>query len=122
MQIEWLNFVALYYDLDIQHAENGGEFKIPTKRYSADGYCQATNTVYEFHGDFWHGNPDTKGKDPAAVNIKSKKTFGDLYAATLAREAEIKQLGYGLVVMWESQWEKIVHAVKLLQRAFKCRP
>ena len=120
VQIEWLNFVALYYGLDIQHAENGGEFDLPATRYSADGYCQATNTVYEFHGDFWHGNPARF--DPSAVNVTNKKTFGELYAATLAREAEIKQLGYQLVVMWQYQWIKINRAVKQLQRAFKCRP
>ena len=25
--------------------------------YKVDGYCYETNTVYEFHGDYWHGNP-----------------------------------------------------------------
>ena len=39
----------------IQHAGNGGEQFIPTIRTSVDGYCQETNTVYQYQGCFWHG-------------------------------------------------------------------
>ncbi len=41
----------------IQYALNDGEYQIPGTRYKADGYCSETNTIYEFHGDYWHGNP-----------------------------------------------------------------
>ena len=30
---------------------------IPMSNYKADGYCKETNTVYEFNGDYFHGNP-----------------------------------------------------------------
>ena len=56
-QIKWLDFISTYNQIKIQHAENGGEYKIPNSRLKTDGYCQETNTIYEFHGDFWHGNP-----------------------------------------------------------------
>lgn len=52
-----------YSDSDIkviiifQHGGNDGEYHIPETNYKADGYCKETNTIYEFHGDFWHGNP-----------------------------------------------------------------
>ena len=26
--------------------------------YIVDGYDSKTNTIYEFNGDFWHGNPN----------------------------------------------------------------
>jgi len=39
----------------IQHAGNAGEFKIPETRFTVDGYAADTNTIYEFHGCFWHG-------------------------------------------------------------------
>ena len=42
-------------NIPIQHAENGGEFYIQGIG-KVDGYCQETNTVYEFHGSYWHGN------------------------------------------------------------------
>jgi len=40
----------------IIHARNGREFRLPElPRYSVDGYCAETRTVYEFLGYFWHG-------------------------------------------------------------------
>ena len=42
---DWLN---MYWDLNIQHAENGGEYHIKGLGYWVDGYDKETNTVYEF--------------------------------------------------------------------------
>ena len=44
-------------NVNIQHAENGGEFLIPTTKYKADGYCKETNTIYEMNGAFYHSDP-----------------------------------------------------------------
>jgi hypothetical protein len=43
----------------IQHAENIGEKELilNNKRIKCDGFCNATNTIYEFHGNFFHGHP-----------------------------------------------------------------
>ncbi len=48
--IEYLNFLNLLTGNQIVHAGNGGEYKIPNTLWKVDGYCHATNTVYEFHG------------------------------------------------------------------------
>lgn len=46
--IRWLDFVAFTEGISIQHALNGfGEKKI--SGISVDGFCEATNTVYQFH-------------------------------------------------------------------------
>ena len=45
-QIEWLNFLSLYYNINIQHAENEGEYKIPETNYKADGYCKETKIQF----------------------------------------------------------------------------
>ena len=57
MSIMWLNYMSKAKNLNIQHALNGGEEKltIDDKTYKVDGFCKETNTVYEFHGCFWHG-------------------------------------------------------------------
>ena len=34
----------------IQHARNGGEYKIPDTNYRCDGYDKDRNTIYEFYG------------------------------------------------------------------------
>jgi hypothetical protein len=115
-QIEWLNFISKYYKMNIQHAENRNEFIIPTTKYKADGYCEETNTIYEFHGDLWHGNPKIYNlNDTSYFGIK----YGELYEKTLEREKLIKDLGYNLVVMWEYDWNKINKSIKVLQRKFR---
>jgi hypothetical protein len=73
MQIEYLKIMELLRNTQIKHAENGGEYKIPNTSYSLDGYDAKNNTVYEFHGDFWHGNP--KKYKPDEVNDVSKKNI-----------------------------------------------
>lgn len=79
------------------------QFKIPGTRLQVDAFDKKTNTVYEFHGDYWHGNPDIyKSSD---INKHNGKTFGELYNETLLKEQEIKSLGYNLVVMWENDNE-----------------
>jgi len=115
-QIQWLEFISKMHNIIIQHGENNEEYKIPNTRFKADGYCQETNTIYEFHGDYWHGNPYIYD-----VNEKTyfNKTFGELYEKTLKKEQQIKELGYNLVVMWENDWDKINKSIRTLQRKYK---
>ncbi len=117
MQIKWLTFMATFTCDEIQHAENGGEYTVPETRYRADGYSKKTNTIYEFHGDYWHGNP--KKYAATDTNTVSKKTFGELYQNTMKKEARLKELGYHLVTMWEYDWMIILNGVCKLQRLFR---
>jgi hypothetical protein len=43
------------------------------KRKPVDGYDENTNTVYEYLGDYWHGNPEKFY--PKDINRDCKKTF-----------------------------------------------
>ena len=67
ISIMWLNYVSTTKGygvqssgLNIQHALNGSEKRltIDKKAYKVDGFCEETNTVYEFYGCFWHGCPN----------------------------------------------------------------
>lgn len=79
------------------------EYRVPENRkLVADGYARDTHTVYLFHGDYWHGNP--KRYPSSSVNSHNKKTFGSLYEKTLTAEQSYRDLGYGLVTIWESDW------------------
>ncbi|MGZ8924656.1 MAG: DUF7487 domain-containing protein [Nitrososphaeraceae archaeon] len=100
--IQWLEQIIKEERIYIQHAGNEGEFKIPGTRYKADGYCSETNTIYEFHGDYWHGNPNVYSSDE--LNSTTGKTMGELYQKTLEKEETIKTLGYNLIVIWEQQF------------------
>ena len=78
---------------------------IDKKLIIPDGFDETTNTMYEFYGDYWHGN--CSKFDPNKMNYSVKKTFIQLYNATMKREALIKSAGYNLVAIWESDYEDL---------------
>ena len=51
--VKWLSYISEKEDLYIQHVRNSGEKRV--EGYSLDGYCEETNTAYEYQGCFWHG-------------------------------------------------------------------
>jgi Zn ribbon nucleic-acid-binding protein len=116
ISIVCLNFLASYYKINIQHAENDGEYKIPHTRYKADGYTKEINTIWEFHGRFTHGSP--KHYNLNDTNKLCNKTYKELYEKTLKKEKIIRDLGYKLIVIWDYQWENIIKYVKRFQRKF----
>lgn len=106
MAIDWLSWIAESNQIDIIHRGNtDNEYIIPTTKYSVDGYCKETNTVYEFHGNYWHGNP--RLFDCMDTNERTNTTFGSLYDKTIARENHIKSLGYNIVTIWEDEYDVI---------------
>lgn len=76
---------------------------INDKRFLVDGFDPATNTVYEFYGDYWHGNPQVYLSTDC--NLHNNKTFGELFKSTLDKTNLLKQK-YNVVVMWEFDWKK----------------
>lgn len=72
--IRWLEHIAKTSNIFIQHALNIGEYR---HIYKFDGYCKETNTVYEFYGDYWHGNPKKYNKN--IINKTVGKTMGELF-------------------------------------------
>lgn len=67
-------------------------------KYKVDGYDPETNTVYLYHGKFWHGCPDTF--DPEMIHPIIKIPMKDLYEKTMYYENKIKEAGYNLIVKW----------------------
>ena len=106
MSIMWLNYVSTTKSLNIQHALNGGEKKltIDDKTYKVDGFCEETNTVYEFYGCFWHGCPNCY--KPNIINSKNKRDMGTLNDLTIEKRETIKSAGYNHVSTYECQLNK----------------
>jgi len=75
------------------------EIFLPDLNYKVDAFVSETNTVYEFFGDYWHGNPDRF--DRTQEHPVCKKTFGQLYEETKTRISRLKTAGYLLVYVWE---------------------
>lgn len=71
------------------------------KSYIVDGINLENKIIYEFYGDYWHGNPNFY--KPHDVNHFNKKTFGELYSKTIQREKELLELGYTLITKWENK-------------------
>lgn len=78
---------------------------IDGKRYVVDGYDPISNTVYEFNGDLWHGNPDIY--NPRDLNPFNKKTFGELFESTEQKKQTIISAGYNYISIWENDWNKV---------------
>ena len=97
---EWIEGIMENEGIYIQYAKSEeGEYKIPGTRYKADGYCEETNTIYEFHGDYWHGNPNKfNPNDIFKKNIK----FGTKFIKTCIREFELRGRGYNYKCIWGS--------------------
>ena len=106
MSIIWLNYMSKAKGLNIQHALNGGEKKltIDYKTYKVDGFCEETNTVYEFHGCFWHGCPNCY--KPNIINSKNQRDMGTLNDLTIEKRENIKSAGYNHVSTYECQLNK----------------
>ena len=106
MSIMWLNYMSKTKNLTIQHALNGGEKKltIDDKTYKVDGFCEETNTVYEFHGCFWHGCSNCY--KPNIINSKNQMDMGTLNALTIKKIENIKSAGYNHVSTYECQLTK----------------
>ena len=94
------------------------EFRLPEKRIRpVDGYCIETNTIYQFHGDYYHGNP--RKHDPLSFSTRHNMTFGELYEYSCKMDQEIIDFGYNLVVMWEYDWSAKVKEEKRIEREAK---
>lgn len=105
--IQWMDFISETENIYIQHAGNIGEYRVPNTNYYVDGYCKETNTIYEFHGDVWHGNPELFKPEEKCHPFNPDISAGELYSNTIERENEIKKLNYNLITIWENNWNKL---------------
>lgn len=96
-EIKWLNSIGIL--------NRNITISIGSSYIRVDGYCHKTNTIYEFYGDYWHGNP--KKFNANDINKSVKKTFGELYNSTKNREKLIKEAGFNLITIWENDFNLI---------------
>ena len=76
----WLLLQEIHYP-DLQHALSTRGEKVLLKA-SVDGFHEATNTVFQFHGCFWHSCPKCY-RDRATKNTVNEETFDALYIKTI---------------------------------------
>ena len=106
-QLEWLHHIESTTGGDIIY--KGGKhnkeesFRFNNKLYRVDGFCEETNTIYEFLGCWYHGC--LKCRDETIVHPWSKKTMKQLYQECIDRKTILEENGYTVVYMWECEWK-----------------
>lgn len=103
----WLDNIAKQQNIHIQHAGNGGEYRIPNTKLSADGFCIETNTIYEFDGDAYHGNPNLYNPTDKCHPYDKQLTASELFSNTIIKHTKLKELGYNVITIWESDFDKL---------------
>lgn len=78
---------------------------IDKKRYNVDAFVQETKTIYEFYGDYWHGNPNVFDADH--LHPDRKISFGEIYENTIKRANKLQTAGFNLIYIWEHDWLKL---------------
>jgi len=114
--LEWLRFMEARDKTRIQHVLCGGEKKVDGVG-KVDGFSACLAKVYEFHGDYFHGNPTVYSM--TYMNNVSKKLMGVLYLQTVDRQLRIKKAGFGYEEMWERNWKRIKRASRIIQYAWR---
>lgn len=98
--IEWLNS---FNNPNILHAENGGEQSIAG--YKVDGYDPFTNTVYEFHGDAYHGNLELYNPEDTCHPFDKTTTADQLFDKTAEKMIDLSKLA-NVIYIWESDYKR----------------
>jgi hypothetical protein len=117
MSIEWLNMIKVSVPHLRTYHSLEGEYRIPNTHYYADGYDEKTNTIYEFHGDYWHGNPKIYNQND--INPSTKSTYGELYTNTINKKNICISLGFKYIEIWEYNWKKFKTTIIKKQKQIK---
>ena len=106
MATEWLEWKAHEGGIFIRHQMNNTEKRIGERKIPVDGFHGPSQTVFQFHGCWWHGHIChlTKGKE---MNEKRKRPMAELREETKETSKYIKDQGYHLVEIYECQWRRI---------------
>jgi len=98
LEVLWLDKMKVPRNASNRHVT----LKIDDKCYIVDGIIK--NTIYEFYGDYWHGNPQKYNLND--INKVCKKSFGQLYEKTINKERVLRMAGYKMITIWESDFNK----------------
>ena len=117
--IEWLNYLSNTLCIEIQHEHNNGEFQLRNPKngyfWPVDGYhncnlhnclgnlenpCQYNNNIWEFYGDYYHGNPLKYNKD----HTFHGKSYSEKHHKDLDKKKFYEEKGYKVHIKWESEW------------------
>jgi len=71
-------------------------------KLQVDGLERRTNVIYEFLGDYWHGNPQIYTSETKILG--GEITCGKAYENTFKRFDRLISEGYKIKYIWETDW------------------
>ena len=109
-QKEWLLFLKFWYpniiDYDTNNENNYGEYKINNSKYHADGYDKNTNTIFEYHGCFYHG---------CFICYKNR----NMQNALIKKTSHCIKENYNYYCIWEHEWINFIKVIRKIQKKYK---
>ncbi len=94
LETEWLNQLNVP-----QSFRNKLVYFKDGTRTNVDAFDPNTNTIYQFYGNYWHGN--RRVYLPCHYYKQGKTLMGNLYLNTIEIENKLKADGYNVVSVWE---------------------
>ena len=85
----------------IQHKHNDREVVFGKRAITVDGFYIQTQTVYQFHGCFWHGHmcQRTKHEVRPTKNVPTER----LESETRNKQYYLQSVGYKVESVWECE-------------------
>ncbi len=114
--IIFFNILSYILNIKIQHSCNDGEFKTKQHRYYVDGYhnclshqcsntkCMFNNVIFEFNGNYYHGNPLYYSKNDRCYGIKYKT----IWKKDILKINNLENSGYKVICIWESFYDNLL--------------
>jgi hypothetical protein len=102
--LEWLEYVKEFEGVpNLRHAANSERGEMHIGKYFVDGFDKNSNTIFEYHGCFFHGCQ--KCYPPDTRNPITRKLLFQSWRDTFQREAMLRKMGYNLKSIWGCQWK-----------------
>jgi G:T-mismatch repair DNA endonuclease (very short patch repair protein) len=116
-ELEWMEYLLIQYP-NLQYRND--QYRLPyNKRCSVDGFDSRTNTIFQYHGCYWHGCLNCF---PNRLKINRKeKTFQECYERTTKLKNECLEYGYNYIEMWECKWIQIINAINHIKNIWKSK-
>jgi len=89
----------------VRHAGNGEKF-IPYINTTVDGFCEQTNTVYQYQGCFWHGCETCYPNRSERYFRLDGRTMYEVREKTRETNAKLRSIQLNVVEMWGCEWRK----------------
>lgn len=91
----WLGEISILYGIRIKgHNSKEHVVTVDGKNLRVDGYHKGSNTVFEFLGDYWHGNPRSGFATQRAES----------YEKTIRRLVKLSR-AYNVIYVWETDYK-----------------